>query len=487
MLRIQDVLDSTGAVLVRGDAREFLNGVSTDTRTLKPRELFLALSGPNFDGNRFAEQAGRLGAGALLLRGEPGMSLPATVSDVPIVLHDTPRRALADLASWHRSRLDIPVVGITGSCGKTTTKGLLAQLLGAHLAVVASPGSFNNEIGVPHTLMLADAATRALLVEIGTNHPGEIAQLCRIARPTVGIITNVGASHLEGLGSVEGVAREKSELFASLPRDGLAVLNLDCRFADVLRAATRARIVSFSVEGDGEFNATEPMFHSGGTTFRLFGREITSPLLGIHNISNLLAAIAACHGLGLELDALLPTISRLQAAQHRMQRRELDDILLLDDAYNANPESARAAVRVLSGLHAQTGPNGRGRRVLVLGDMAELGESAPELHHAIGRDAAAAGLDALILIGNLTRATAAGALEAGLAASRVAHIATTDEAVAQIDGLVRAGDVVLVKGSRRMGLERVVERLIQLHGGSPGTTHGMARGTRHAARSSKGS
>jgi UDP-N-acetylmuramoyl-tripeptide--D-alanyl-D-alanine ligase len=308
--------------------------------------------------------------------------------------------------------------------------------------------------------MLADASTQALVVEIGTNHPGEIAQLCRIARPTIGIVTNVGASHLEGLGSVEGVAREKSDLLASLPRDGLAVINLDCRFADVLRAATSARVVTFSVEGEGEFNALRPVFHAGGTTFRLFGHEITSPLLGIHNVSNLLAAIVACHAVGLELEELLPAISRLQPAQHRMQRRELADVLLLDDAYNANPESARAAVRVLAGFH------GQGRRVLVLGDMAELGPSAPELHHAIGRDAAAADLDALVLIGDLTRATAAGALEAGLPASRVTHIPTTAAAVEQIESLVRAGDVVLVKASRRMGLERVVERVVQAHGGA---------------------
>jgi len=402
----------------------------------------------------------------LLLQNKPGQALPRIAGELPVALHEAPRRALADLASWHRSRIQAQVIGITGSCGKTTTKGILAQLLEAHFTTVASPNSFNNDVGVPHTVLLADRDTQALVVEIGTNHPGEIASLCRVARPTGGIITNVGASHLEGLGSIEGVAREKSDLFASLPSNGFAVLNLDCRYAHVLRNATHARVITISVEGsgegEGEFNATNPIFHAGGTTFRLQGREVTSPLLGIHNISNLLAAIAACHGVGIELDELLPAISRLQGSQRRVQRRELREMVLLDDTYNANPESARAAVRVLSGLH------GEGRRVLVLGDMLELGASAPELHHAIGRDAAEAGLDLLVLVGELTRATAAGALEAGMRPSRVIHIESTDLAVRQIDDLLAPSDTVLVKGSRRMGLERVVEHLVALHGKESG-------------------
>ena len=458
MIRVQDVLDSTGAVLLRGDANRWVHGVSTDTRSLRPHQLFLALSGPNFDGNLFAQQAGRLGAGALLLRGTPGASLPEVPGDAPLVVHSQPRRALADLASWHRSQLAIPVIGITGSCGKTTTKNILAQLLEARLRTVASPNSFNNDVGVPHTILLADATTQALVLEIGTNHPGEIAALCRIARPTGGIVTNVGASHLEGLGSIDGVAREKSDLFASLPRDGFAVLNLDSRHAEVLRSATRARLITVSVEGEGEFNATAPLFHSGGTTFRLRGHEVTSPLLGIHNISNLLCALAACAGMGLQVEELLPAVSSLRGGSRRMERHELGSIVVFDDTYNANPESARAAVRVLGGLH------GRGRRVLVLGDMLELGDSGPELHHAIGRDAAAGGVDLLVLVGELVKATAAGALEAGMPASRVVHLPSAESATQELETLLRDGDVVLLKASRRTGLDRVVERLKQLRG-----------------------
>jgi UDP-N-acetylmuramoyl-tripeptide--D-alanyl-D-alanine ligase len=454
-LSVKDVLDSTGAVLVRGEVGREIAGVSTDTRSLRPRELFLALSGPNFDGNAFAAQACRGGAGALLLRGEPGGPGGDLPGDAPVALHPSPRRALADLAAWHRSRLAAPVIGVTGSCGKTTTKEILRQLLESRLRTVASPSSFNNDVGVPLTLLSAERSTEVLVVEIGTNAPGEIAALCKVARPTAGIITNVGASHLEGLGSLDGVAREKSELFASLPAGGFAVLNLDCRYAPLLRRSTRARLITVSIEGDGEFDATRPWFHSGGTTFALRGHEVTSPLLGLHNVSNLLCALAACHGLGIALEEVLPAVTRLRGGRRRMERIDLGDLLVFDDTYNANPESARAAVRVLAGLHA-----GGGRRVLALGDMLELGPSAPELHHALGREAAERGIDLVLLVGELTRATAAGALEAGMAPERVVHLGSAEEAIESLPPHLASGDVVLVKASRRLGLERVVERLV---------------------------
>jgi UDP-N-acetylmuramoyl-tripeptide--D-alanyl-D-alanine ligase len=453
MMRVRDILDSTGAVLLRGDGERWVHGVSTDTRALRPHQLFVALSGPNFDGNLFAQQACQLGAGAILLKGDSSLALPALQGDVPLAVHAEPRRALADLASWHRSQLSIPVLGITGSCGKTTTKNILGQLLATRLRTVASPNSFNNDVGVPHTLLLADKTTQALVLEIGTNAPGEIAALARIAKPTGAIITMIGASHLEGLGSIEGVAREKSALFASLPADGFAVMNTDCRHADLLRASTRARVITVSIDGAGEFNATHALFHSGGTTFRLRGREISSPLLGLHNISNLLCALAACHGMGIEIDELLPAISELKGGSRRMERHEIEGLVVFDDTYNANPESAGAAVRFLSGLH------GRGRRVMVLGDMLELGASSPELHHAVGREIAGSAIDLLVLVGEQVKATAAGALEAGMPSKRVVHVPSAEQAASEIDELLRQGDIVLLKASRRIGLDRVVDHL----------------------------
>jgi UDP-N-acetylmuramoyl-tripeptide--D-alanyl-D-alanine ligase len=454
--RIQDVLTSTGATLVRGNASRLVHGISTDSRTLASGELFFALSGPNFDGNKFARTAIERGASGVVI--ESNEAIPAIAHDLPshtpILVHRSTRAALADLAVWYRRRLAARVVGITGSCGKTTTKNVLIELLSSRWRTIGSPNSFNNDIGVPHTLFLADAETEALVVEIGTNHPGEIANLCRIAQPDAGIITTIGASHLEGLGSIEGVAREKRALAAAIPEHGFCVMNADSTWTSWMRKETRAQVISFSIDGEGDLNATDVWFHSGGTTFRLDGREITSPLLGLHNVQNLLAALAACRGLGLALDDVLPSVSRLRAGRGRLDRIQCGRFTLIDDSYNANPESARASVRVLTGLH------GHRRRVLVLGDMLELGEHAAEMHHQIGMEAAKGGLDMLVLVGSLTRAAAAGALEGGLPNERVIHLEDTDEALVRVPPLVESGDVVLVKGSRMTGLDRLVKHLV---------------------------
>jgi len=458
---IGDVARATGARLDSGDARRSATGVSTDTRTLRKDELFVALSGPNFDGNRFARAAAERGAAGLVLEDPGSAPLPGSRElprDTPVLLHPSPRRALASLAGWHRSRIAAPVVGITGSCGKTTTKNMLLELLSARLETVGSPDSFNNDIGVPHTLFLADEKSEAVVVEMGTNHPGEIEALCQSARPTAGIVTCVGASHLEGLGSVEGVAREKAALVRALPAEGFCVLNADCQWTSAMRKLTSARAITFSVEGSGQgqgdLNATDVWSHSAGTTFRLEGREVTSPLLGLHNVQNLLAALCACRGLGIELDDVLPAVSRLRACRRRLERIRAGRLTIIDDSYNANPASARASVRVLAGLH------GHLRRVLVLGDMLELGESAAEQHRWIGSEAAKSGIDLLVTVGDLTRATALGALEGGLAASGVVHFGSLEEVIARVPTLVRAGDVVLVKGSHRTGLDRLVEHLV---------------------------
>jgi UDP-N-acetylmuramoyl-tripeptide--D-alanyl-D-alanine ligase len=446
---------ATGARMLVGDPELALAGVSTDTRTLRPGDVFVALTGPNFDGNRFAAQAAAAGAAALCLsEGSRPIECPA---DVALVLHPDPRRALGALGAWYRSTLAATVVGVTGSTGKTTTKNVLRELLAPRFPLVASPSSFNNDIGVPHTLLLADEGTRLIVVEMGTNHPGEIAALCRLARPDIGVITNVGAAHLAGLGSLEGVAREKGALAEALPEGGLCVLNAATRQRAELAARTRARVTTFSVEGSGtargELDARGLFFHSGGTTFELNGRVVTSPLVGTHNVENLLAALCVAQGLGFELDELLPAVAHLRPTHGRMERIELDGVTLFDDCYNANPQSLRAAVRVLAGLH------GYRRRVLVMGDMLELGERSADLHRELGREAARAGVDSILLVGTHVEAAASGAREAGLGRESLVHFASAEEAALGATRLVRPGDVVLVKGSRGMALECVVSAL----------------------------
>ena len=463
VFRLKNFVDATGALPISGDLETELTGVCTDSRSIRPGELFVALDGPNFKGNDYARAASKAGAGAIVLKASAsdGEGSSAELRDgdeffspaCPVVSHSNPRRALGDFGGWYRSTLEAKVIGITGSCGKTTTKSILVKLLEPLLPTAGSPRSYNNDIGVPLTLALAHKDTRALVVEMGTNQPGEIASLCRIARPDIGLITNIGASHLEGLGSLEGVAEEKADLARSLPEEGFLVINDDCRFSSFLRSETSAEVLSFSIDGAGDLNATDVYFHSGGTVFRLNGHDVSFPLLGTHNVQNCLAALCVGIGLGFELEELLSAVSSLTGGRQRMERSDLNGLTVFDDSYNSNPDSARAAVRVLAGLH------GFGRRVLVLGDMLELGEHAAELHREIGREAVASGVDCLIGVGELAASAVEGAREAGLAVSAATHLATTDDALAASGALLKEGDVVLVKGSRGMALERLVKQL----------------------------
>jgi len=458
---VEEIVRSTEGKVVRGDGAREVHGVSTDTRAIDPEQLFIALKGPNFDGNEFALEAYESDPGALLLLdGHP--AVPGLIERLPeeavVILHPAPRAALGMLASWHRARLDVPVIGITGSCGKTTTKNVLVHLLGSSRRVIGSPNSFNNDIGVPHTLFLADESTEVLVVELGTNAPGEIAALCRTARPTGAVITNIGAAHLEGLGSVEGVSIEKGDLAAKIGSGGFCVLNANCPWTPAITERTEADVITFSVEGEGDLDARDLYTHGAGTTFRLEGHEVTSPLVGAHNVENLLAALAACRGMGLELAEVLPAVSGVRSARGRMERIDLDGLTLLDDSYNANPASALASVRVLCGVH------GHGRRVLVLGEMLELGEHSDPAHKAIGADAATRGIDLLVCVGELARATAAGALEAGLQEESVFHFEDAEGVIEASEELLTHDDVVLVKGSRRVGLERLVRHLRERHG-----------------------
>lgn len=449
-LCFKDVVAATGARQVRGDPGRLVCGISTDTRSLERGQLFFALAGPNHDGHRYAAAAVARGAAGLLLPEDA----PAPEGDVAVAFVPDPRRALADLARWYRDRLPAEVIGITGSCGKTTTKNMLAELLSDHRRTVASPASFNNDIGVPHSLLRAGEDTEVLVLEIGTNAPGEIASLCAIARPTAGVVTGVGASHLAGLGSIEGVAEEKGALVEAVPADGFVVLNAGCRFTPRIADRASARVITFGLDGAGDLTATDLSFHPWGTAFLLNGEvEVRLPLLGQHMVQNVLAALAACEGHGLALEDALPAVKRLVDGRGRLQRREVGGVLVLDDTYNANPESVRASVRVLAALH------GHARRVLVLGDMHELGPRSAELHTAVGEDVAAAGIDLLVTVGPRARAVAEGALACGMDAARV-HAAADLEAAQQVlAGRVSDGDVLLIKGSRSAGLEALVDRL----------------------------
>ncbi|MGH8495332.1 MAG: UDP-N-acetylmuramoyl-tripeptide--D-alanyl-D-alanine ligase [Gammaproteobacteria bacterium] len=425
------------------------NAVSTDTRALERDALFVALQGPSFDGNAFVEEAARRGAaGAIVSRFQQCELTQVEVSDT--------RAALGRLAQAWRARFDIPVVAVTGSNGKTTVKGMLGAILGRSGPTLATRGNLNNEIGLPLTLLGLDSSHRAAVVEMGANHAGEIAYLARIAMPGIGLVTNAAAAHLEGFGSIEGVARAKGELFAGLPANGTAVINADDRFSAFWREMAGSRnVVTFGLMRDADVHADaiEQRIASSGPVMAFdlhlpdVQRRIELPLAGRHNIANAVAAAAAAWAAGAKPAAIEEGLAGIHAAPGRLQfRRSPSGARVIDDTYNANPLSLAAALELLTGLD--------GRPWLVLGDMRELGAESEALHADIGALARRLGVERLYAVGPWSR-------YAAQAFGRSADwFSGVDELIARLRPELDAGVNVLVKASRGMRLERVVDALI---------------------------
>ncbi len=418
-------------------------GVSTDSRSLEPGNLFVALVGERFDGHEYlAQAAGRGAAAAAVCREVP--------AELPLVRVADTRRALGRLAAFWRRRFEIPLVAVTGSNGKTTVKEMTAAILGAGREVLATRGNLNNDIGVPLTLFRLDERHRSAVIEMGANHPGEIAWLTTIAAPTVAVITNAGPAHLEGFGSLEGVAEAKGEIYSGLRPGGTAVVNADDAFADLWRGLAAPRdVLTFGLERPADLSAD---WHPAEGGSRLSLRtpwgyaELQLPLPGRHNVMNALAASAAALAAGASLDEVVQGLAGMRAVSGRLRfLAGIAGARVIDDTYNANPASLGAALEVLAATP--------GEHWVVLGDMGELGPGAAELHAEAGRQAAASGVSRLFALGELA-GEAARAFGGGARAyqEREALLGDLREAM--------HGDlVILVKGSRRMRMERVVEAL----------------------------
>lgn len=445
---VRFVAEATGGRLIRNGIDVKVQGICTDSRVLQPGELFIPLRGPNFDGHDFLAQAAQLGAAACLSEETVG-GLP-----LPIILVPDTLKALGDLAAALRNRFNRPVIGITGTTGKTTTKEMLASILGRTGEGLKSVGNFNNLIGVPLTLFELRPDHQWAVVELGMSERGEIARLTDIASPTIGIITNIGRAHLETLGGIEAVARAKGELFANLPAGGTAVVNADDEQVRRLPVANGVNRLLFGCTEQAEVRADHISAHNGVVDFNLHlageQRRIRLPLPGRHNVMNALAAAAAAWVLEAGIDDIAAGLEAFVPCPGRMELVELaDDILILDDSYNANPLSVRAALDALHDMGRAT------RRIALLGDMLELGNAAHDLHHEVGRIAAAC-VDRLFVFGELAREIGHGAAEAGLAEEQI-EVAEDHAAVAaRLRELLQPGDRLLVKGSRGMRLEKVV-------------------------------
>jgi UDP-N-acetylmuramoyl-tripeptide--D-alanyl-D-alanine ligase len=453
---IGDALRWTEGTLVGGDEATIVAGVSIDSRTIERGALFHAIAGPSHDGHDHLKAAIDRGAAALLV--ERGRTLPAALAVPAIAVEDT-TRALGALAAGHRSRFHGPVVAITGSNGKTTTKEMCAAILSVSAPCHRTPGNLNNQYGLPLTLLGRSEADRSLVVELGMNHRGEIAQLVEIAKPTVGVITNVGTAHIEFLGSREEIALEKGDLLVHLPADGTAVLNADDPLVIAQRSRTSARVISFgtAINADVRGGDIEWIDDRG---YRL---ELETPAesgtievqgLGPTTVINALAAAAAALAAGASVADITKGLANYQGIKGRLERRELSGgITLIDDTYNANPQSMEAALRLLAEI------KGGHRAVAILGDMGELGETAEDAHREVGRLAASLGIDFLIALGARAQTIAAGAADSGMNTAHVVAASDHGDASVRACAFLEAGDTALVKGSRSMRMERIVEAI----------------------------
>ncbi len=438
-LNLQEVARAVGA-----DAQPpplDVAGWSVDTRTQNPGDVYFALRGPNHDGHNFLRAAIEKGASAVVVERAAGLPCELVVPDT--------ERALQDLGAWARQKWGGQVIGVTGSAGKTTTKDAIAHLLEPEFPVGKTAGNFNNHVGVPLSLLRLPDGCRAGVIEIGMNHAGEIRQLAAIAKPDIGVVTNVGYAHVEFFDSIEGIAVAKRELIEGLPPDGVAVLNADDRRVSRFREVHAGRSVTFGFSEGSDVRAENVEFGAAaGSRFRALGVDFESPMSGRHAVMNLLAAIAVAHVFQIAPERLRPAVAGFNVGNMRGERTLHHGIVIWNDCYNSNPEAAQSMLDVLRETPAA-------RRIAVLGEMLELGSAAEELHRQVGRYAAGRGVDLLIGVHGAARAMVEAAAQAGVEAQFFEDPAEAGDRVRQV---ARSGDAILFKGSRGVKVEKALER-----------------------------
>jgi len=439
---------SQAAIVNNPAADAAFDGVSTDSRQVAPGNLFVALRGERFDAHDFLNDVAAKGVAAVVVERVPdGLTVPA------LVVPDT-RLALNEIGAYWRRQFKIPVIGVTGSNGKTTVKEMVASILAAAYGpdnILATRGNLNNDIGVPLTVFRLDAGCKAAVVELGMNHPGEIATITATAQPTVGLVNNAQREHQEFMESVEAVAKENGNVILGLADDGVAVFPADDTYTSLWRSyAGQRKVMSFGLSPDADVTCTFRVNDFGSDlSITAGGKQFQASLsaAGVHNVRNALAATACALAIGLPQEAVIRGLEAFAPVNGRLQRKTAKSgALVIDDTYNANPDSVRAAIDVLSHAAAP--------RVLVLGDMGEVGDEGPQFHVEVGNYARDKGIEHLLTLGQLARHASSAF---GPGATHFEEIATINQAA---DALVTAGTTALVKGSRFMKMERVVQHLV---------------------------
>jgi UDP-N-acetylmuramoyl-tripeptide--D-alanyl-D-alanine ligase len=448
-LTLAQIAAFAGGSVASGNAETLVSRVSTDSRTLQPGDLFVPLRGENFDGHKFIQQAAERGAVGGMV--EENWDGEAPENFGLIRLADT-LVGYQRLAANYRASLPLKVIAITGSNGKTSTKDFVAATLARKFRVTKTEGNFNNHVGLPQTMLAANRDDEIAVWEIGMNHPGEIAALAKLATPDVAIITNVGIAHIEFMGSREAIAEEKGSLAEAVASDGSLILNADDAFAESIAKRTRAKIILAGIE-NGSVRATDITQHSTGSEFTILEGahrcRAQLPVPGIHMVQNAMLAVAAGRVFGLSLEECAVGLASTPLTKARLQIREINGIRFIDDSYNANPDSVKAALRTLVELDSD------GRRIAVLGEMGELGAESERGHRDVGEAAAALRIDELIAVGGIGAAIAHAAKKAGLEKSVAVN--SPQEAAELLEASAVPGDLVLIKGSRSARMERVLE------------------------------
>jgi UDP-N-acetylmuramoyl-tripeptide--D-alanyl-D-alanine ligase len=438
-----------------------ITGVTTDSRRVSEGDLFVALRGDRFDGHNFLVQAIKSGARGLVI--DRNLPLPASVKDgaVCVMKVEDTLEALGKLARFYRRSLGhgVTVIGVTGSNGKTTTREMIYHVLSKSRKGYQSPENYNNQIGVPLTLFGVEGGDDFVVVEMGSNAPGEIAELSRIAEPDIAVITSVGPSHLEGFKDMSGVSVEKVSIVTGLKEHGVVICGLDHEMTlERLRALGR-NVITFGVDAEADVTAGKVRQEPGRLFFETNDRvKVELPMMGLHNVKNALAALAVVRRMGISSKQYAEAMKDFTGVPGRMQGREIHGITVIDDSYNANPASMAAAIAELSRWREAP------RRILICGNMEELGEKAEEYHLQLGEEIARTNIDVLFAVGSKAALTANRAIEAGMGRSRVQKSINSRRLARLVKSMIRAGDVILVKGSHSMQMEKVVESLGRFKG-----------------------
>lgn len=445
---LEEILEATNGEAKQIELGSTFSDVSTDTRFIPEGGLYVALRGDHFDGHHFVQEAILGGAKAVLVEEEIDASIPC------IIVKNT-LKAYQDLARFHRRRFSIPVVAVTGSSGKTTTKEMIGDVLSEQFVVLRTEKNFNNEIGLPKTLLQLTDEHQVCVVEMGMRGLGQIAELAAIAEPTIGVVTNVGTSHMELLGSQEEIAKAKGELIAALPKDAYAILNEDDPYVRAMNQLGEHRIVSYGIDHPSMVQAVQIKAKRDGQKFTClcYGRDfdIFLPMVGRHNVYDALAAIAVARVLGVDSTKMNRALSHFTGTPMRQELIDLGDIILVNDAYNANPSSMKEAILAVGQLEGK-------RKVAFLGDMLELGEQSASMHEEIGIVLGEEKYALLFAFGKDAEYIIKGALSAGV--SKAVLTSSHEEMAALYEQERMPGDIVLIKGSRGMRMEDAIPFLI---------------------------